>query len=74
MRGLASNSGLSRQLAEAQIRYGDWRELFRQVDRIEKVSKQDIRRVANKTFVESNRDVGIMESTRPAAAANGEEQ
>lgn len=74
VRGLASNSGLSRQLAEAQIRYGDWRELFRQVDRIEKVSKQDIRRVANKTFVESNRDVGIMESTRPAAAANGEEQ
>jgi predicted Zn-dependent peptidase len=74
VRGLASNSGLAQQLATAQTRYGDWRELFRQVDRIEKVSKQDIRRVASKTFVESNRDVGIMESTQPAATANGEAQ
>ena len=72
VRGLASNSGLAQQLAAAQARYGDWREVFRQVDRIDKVSKQDIRRVANQTFVESNRDVGIMESTRPAAAARGE--
>ena len=68
VRGLASNHGLAQQLAAAQARYGDWRELFRQVDRIEKVGQQDIRRVASKTFVESNRDVGIMESTRPAAA------
>ncbi len=74
VRGLASNSGLAQQLATAQTRYGDWRELFRQVDRIEKVSQQDIRRVASKTFVESNRDVGIMESTQPAATANGETQ
>jgi predicted Zn-dependent peptidase len=74
VRGLASNSGLAQQLASAQVRYGDWRELFRQVDRIDKVSKQDIRRVANQTFVEANRDVGIMESTRPAMAAKGEKQ
>ena len=65
VRGLASNSGLARQLAEAQTRYGDWRELFRQVERIDRVTKQDIRRVANSTFVEANRTVGSIETIQP---------
>lgn len=69
LRGLADNSGLAQQLAVEQARYGDWRELFREVDRIEKVTKADIRRVANKTFVESNRTVGIIETKVPQAAA-----
>jgi len=66
IRGLDSNSGLAQQLAEAQTRYGDWRELFHQVDRIDKVTKQDIRRVANSTFTESNRTVGEIETIAPA--------
>jgi hypothetical protein len=33
------------------------------------VSKADIRRVANTTFVESNRTVGMIESTQLAQAA-----
>jgi len=54
-----------------QARYGDWRELFRQADRIDKVSKADIRRVANQTFVPTNRTVGIIETTPlPSADAN----
>jgi predicted Zn-dependent peptidase len=44
-----------------QERYDDWRELFRSVERIEKVTKADIRRVANKTFTADNRTVGIIE-------------
>jgi len=73
IRGLDSNGGLAQQLAITQARYGDWRELFRQVDRIEKVSAADIRRVANATFQEGNRTVGIIESTRLAKApAQGE--
>jgi predicted Zn-dependent peptidase len=74
IRGLASNTGLSQQLAEAQARYGDWRELFRQVDRIDKVTKEDIRRVANKTFVESNRTTGAIETVRPASGSKGRQQ
>ena len=65
LRGLADNAGLSYQLAIVQTRYGDWRELFRQVDRIEKVSKADIRRIANKTFTTENRTVGIIENVAP---------
>ena len=62
IRGLGSNEGLAGQLAFYQTRYGDWRELFRNVDRIDKVTKEDVRRVANKTFVESNRTVGEIEN------------
>ncbi len=55
LRGLADNEGLAHQLAEYQTRYGDWRELFRQLDKIDAVSKADVRRVANKIFIASNR-------------------
>jgi predicted Zn-dependent peptidase len=68
IRGLGSNSGLASQLAIFQARFGDWRELFRQLDRYDKVSKADIRRVANKTFMPANRTVGIIESTQMAGA------
>ncbi len=66
LRGLADNTGLAEQLAIEQARYGDWRQLFGEVDRIEKVTKADIRRVANKTFVENNRTVGIIETKAPS--------
>jgi len=61
IRSLGSNEGLASELGLYQARYDDWRELFRSVDRIEKVTKADIRRVANQTFVPDNRTVGIIE-------------
>ncbi|HWB33402.1 MAG TPA: pitrilysin family protein [Acidobacteriaceae bacterium] len=70
LRGLASNQGLAQELAEYQTRYGDWRELFRELDRINAVTKADIRRVANKIFVASNRtSAEILYQAPPAAAA-----
>ncbi len=71
IRGLADNSGLAQQIAIYQSRYGDWRELFRSVDRIDKVTKADIRRVANQTFTENNRTVGISETLKTAPASQG---
>jgi len=65
IRSLGSNSGLAFNLGINQARYDDWRELFRQVDRIDKISKADIRRVANQTFTENNRNVGIIETAAP---------
>ena len=47
LRGLADNQGLANSLAEYQTRYGDWRQLFLQLDEVDKVTKADIRRVAN---------------------------
>jgi predicted Zn-dependent peptidase len=66
IRSLGNNGGLASQLAIYQARFGDWREMFRQIEKIEKVTKADIRRVANATFVENNRTVGVIESTRMA--------
>jgi predicted Zn-dependent peptidase len=71
IRGLGSNEGLANDLAIYQSRYDDWRELFRSVDRIDKVSKADIRRVAKQTFVPTNRTVGIIETKAPAADQKG---
>jgi predicted Zn-dependent peptidase len=65
LRGLDSNEGLASDLALYQARYGDWRELFHQVDNLDKVTKADIRRVANQTFVPTNRTVGIIETVAP---------
>jgi predicted Zn-dependent peptidase len=70
IRSLGSNEGLANNLALYQARYDDWRELFRSVDRIDKVTKADIRRVANQTFVPTNRTVGIIETKPAAPAAN----
>lgn len=60
LRGLRSNDGLAEQLAEHQRLFGDWRELFRYIGRLDKVSKADIRRVANETFRANNRTVGMI--------------
>jgi predicted Zn-dependent peptidase len=71
IRGLADNQGLAQQLAIYQSRFGDWRELFKSVDRIDKVTKADIRRVANQTFTENNRTVGINETIKTAGPTAG---
>jgi predicted Zn-dependent peptidase len=56
---------LAEQLAVYQLRYGDWRELFNQLKRIDAVTKADIRRVANKTFVAGNRTYAMVEFEAP---------
>ena len=79
IRGLGNDQGLAVQLGEYQALYGDWRELFRQIDNLDKVTKADIRRVASKTFREDNRTVAVIDteapkSPAPAPAAKGEQQ
>jgi predicted Zn-dependent peptidase len=72
IRGLADNQGLATQLATYQTRYGDWRELFRSVDRIDQVNKADIRRIANQIFVDTNRTIGVIENSAGAAGGAGQ--
>jgi len=68
LRSLGDNQGLANALSEYQTRYGDWRELFRQLDRVDKVTKADIRRVANQVFVESNRTEAWIQTEPPKQA------
>ncbi|MFZ2489970.1 MAG: pitrilysin family protein [Thermoanaerobaculia bacterium] len=73
LRQLDSNSGLALQLAITQTQAGDWRELFRQVEKIEKVTAADVKRIANEIFVPTNRTVAYIENAaaKPAAAKEG---
>lgn len=72
LRGLGDNQGLANSLAEYQTRYGDWRELFLQLDKVEKVTKADIRRVANQVFLASNRTSGEIDTEAPGGKSGGE--
>ena len=69
LRSLNDNQGLATSLAEYQTRYGDWRELFQQLDQVDKVTKADIRRVANQVFVASNRTSAEIDTEPPAGPA-----
>ena len=60
IRGLRSNMGIARQLGFYQAIFGDWRELFERVERIDAVTKEDIQRVAQETFKETNRTVAML--------------
>jgi predicted Zn-dependent peptidase len=62
IRRLESNSGLASQLNSYQVITGDWRNLFRRIDAIDKVTAADIQRVANKYFTVENRTVGTIET------------
>jgi predicted Zn-dependent peptidase len=69
IRQLGSNEGLASELAVFQTRYGDWRELFKSVDRIDKVTKEDVRRIANQIFTENNRSVAYIQTAAPQKGA-----
>lgn len=58
--GLVSNNGMSFQLGSYQTYWGDWHEMFNELDRINKVTAEDIQRVAKKYFTTNNRTVVLM--------------
>ena len=68
IRSLASNNGVAGALARYQTLYGDWRELFRSVDKIDKVTKEDIQRIAKRTFIPTNRTVAMIVNENAAAS------
>lgn len=65
-RRLEGNQNLANQLTYFESRFGEWEEMFRTIDAIEKVTKADIRRVAKEVFTPTNRTVAMIESTRAA--------
>ncbi|HEX9284536.1 MAG TPA: pitrilysin family protein, partial [Nitrospirales bacterium] len=68
VRSLRSNSGMASRLTYFQAINGDWRETFKQRDRVAKVSPDDIRRVTAQYFVKSNRTVATL--VKPAKATD----
>lgn len=66
-----SNSGLALQLAQSQILFGDWREWFRDLERVQALKVEDLKSVMEKTMLRSNRTVGMIVSSRTEPASSG---
>lgn len=58
LRRLDSNSGMASLLTEYEAKTNDWRNVFEELKAIEAVTAEDVQRVAQATFVPSNRTVG----------------
>jgi predicted Zn-dependent peptidase len=60
VRQLESNSGLALQLADVHTKTGDWRNLFHNIDAIQNLTAEDLRRVASQYFDNQRRTVGMI--------------
>jgi predicted Zn-dependent peptidase len=63
IRELDSNSGLAQELTHYEVITGNWRNLFRQLERIDRVTAEDIQRVAKTYFISTNKTVGTITTT-----------
>jgi predicted Zn-dependent peptidase len=71
IRRLDNNAGLAQLLAEYYANYGDWRKLFTSLDDIDKVTADDVQRVARQYFTPLNRTIGT--TYQPAGQATAGE-
>jgi len=62
VRAMSSRDGLAGALASAQILYGDWREVFKGLDKINAVTTADIQRVAKTYLTRPNRTAVYIET------------
>lgn len=58
LRSLQSNAGMASLLVEYEVKTGDWRNLFKDLEAIAAVTPADIQRVARATFRAENRTIG----------------
>ena len=58
--GVEANRALASDLANAQTLRGDWREFFREQERVQALEVRDLMDAMNGAFVKSNRTVGTL--------------
>lgn len=63
------NSSLAGELAQAQALYGDWRDFFREQERIQSLTPADLTAALKAIYSKSNRTVAMIKNP-PATAAN----
>ncbi|MEO1173550.1 MAG: insulinase family protein [Myxococcota bacterium] len=66
-RTIATISGKAGALGEFEVFYGDWRKLFSATEDFEKVTVEDIQRVATQYLKKSNRTLGLLVPTEGGA-------
>jgi len=76
IRRLDSNSDLAQLLTGYYVAYGDWRKLFTSLDDIDKVTADDVQRVARKYFVNNSRTVAFdfQPASSESTAQSGEKR
>jgi predicted Zn-dependent peptidase len=62
IRKLDSNSGLASELCDYSANFGDWRKLFTQLQEYDKVTADDVQRVAQKYLIENTRTVAYTQA------------
>jgi predicted Zn-dependent peptidase len=67
IRQLDSNAGLANLLTTYYAIYGDWRKMFTSLEELDKVTAEDVQRVARQTFVPQRRTVAY--TVAPAGGA-----
>jgi len=60
IRSLDSNSGIARTFAQTEAQQGDWRKVFTGLQDLEKITLDDLQRVAKKYLTKENRTVGAI--------------
>ncbi len=63
------NANLAGELAQAQALYGDWRDFFREQERVQSLKPSDLTDALKSVIVKSNRTVAMIKNP-PAASAN----
>ncbi len=68
IRRLDNNAGLAQMLATYYASYGDWRKLFTSIDDLNRVTADDVERVARQCFVVPSRTVAYLAQPGPVGA------
>jgi predicted Zn-dependent peptidase len=71
IRRLDSNSGMADALTSYYANYGDWRKLFTEIDETDKVTADDVMRVAKQYLISETRTVAYTVQPKVAATAEG---
>ncbi len=58
IQAMKSNMSMTMNLTEAEAIYGDWREFFNSLDKVDAVTADDVKRVASKYLIRKNRTIG----------------
>lgn len=61
IRNIASNGGMASELAYHQTILGNWRHAFDAIDRVRKVTPEDVQKAANRYFQKRNATVAYLE-------------
>ncbi len=62
LQGMKSRQGLLMQLLESEVLLGSWQKAFETLERVEKITREDIQKLVQTYLIEANRVIGRIES------------